>query len=129
MSVINVNNVSKSFGRIQAVRKVSFKAEKGRIFGLLGPNGAGKTTTIRMINYILSPDEGSIIIKGEPAGTQTQKWIGYLPEERGLYKKMKVGEQLLYLARLKGLRANQAKKQIRYWLERFGANDWYTREV
>lgn len=129
MSVINVNNVSKSFGKTQAVRNVSFEVEKGRIFGLLGPNGAGKTTTIRMINYILSPDSGSITINGETAGTNTQKRIGYLPEERGLYKKMKVGEQLLYLARLKGLSATDAKKEIQYWLDRFGASDWHSKEV
>ncbi|MEX0771446.1 MAG: ATP-binding cassette domain-containing protein [Balneolaceae bacterium] len=129
MSVINVNGVSKAFGEIRAVRDVSFEVEKGRIFGLLGPNGAGKTTTIRMINYILSPDSGSITINGRPAGTSTQKWIGYLPEERGLYKKMKVGEQLLYLARLKGLSKSEARKEIRYWLDRFGASDWHTRQV
>lgn len=129
MTVIDVQNISKSFGRTDAVKNVSFKVEQGKIFGLLGPNGAGKTTTLRMINYIISPDTGKILIKGEIAGPKTQKWIGYLPEERGLYKKMKVGEQLLYLAQLKGLDISEARKKIRYWLERFGAMDWHTKQV
>jgi len=129
MTVIDVQNISKSFGKTDAVKNVSFKVDQGKIFGLLGPNGAGKTTTLRMINYIISPDTGSILIKGKIAGPKTQEWIGYLPEERGLYKKMKVGEQLLYLAQLKGLSISEARKKIRYWLERFGALEWHTRQV
>ncbi|MEX2600109.1 MAG: ATP-binding cassette domain-containing protein [Balneolaceae bacterium] len=129
MSVITVENIYKSFGQTQAVRDVSFQVERGRIFGLLGPNGAGKTTTIRMINYILIPDHGSITVNGIPVGPKTQLLIGYLPEERGLYKKMKVGEQLLYLGRLKGLSSSEARKRIRYWLDRFGASDWLQKEV
>ncbi len=129
MSVINVKNVSKSFGKTRAVINVSFEVETGKIFGLLGPNGAGKTTTLRMINYIISPDTGEIRVHNETVSSKTQKWIGYLPEERGLYKKMKVGEQLLYLAQLKGLSTGEAKKRIRYWLERFGAIDWHSKQV
>jgi len=129
MAVIDVQSVSKSFGKTEAVKNVSFQVTSGKIFGLLGPNGAGKTTTIRMINYIISPDTGRILIREKPAGPETQKLIGYLPEERGLYKKMKVGEQLLYLAQLKGLSMQESKKRIRYWLERFDAIDWHAKQV
>lgn len=129
MAIIEVSEASKSFGKTKAVNKVSFKVHQGRIFGLLGPNGAGKTTCIRMINHILIPDHGTITINGIEAGPATQKMIGYMPEERGLYKKMKVGEQLLYLARLKGLSYSEAQKTIKYWLERFEASDWYGKEV
>jgi ABC-2 type transport system ATP-binding protein len=129
MTVIDVQNVSKSFGKTEAVKNVSFQASPGKIFGLLGPNGAGKTTTLRIINYIISPDTGNVLINGKQASPETQKWIGYLPEERGLYKKMKVGEQLLYLAQLKGLSAGESRKRIRYWLDRFGALDWHSKQV
>lgn len=129
MVIINVENVTKAFGKNKAVSDVSFKVEKGRIFGLLGPNGAGKTTTIRMINNILAPDSGSITINGQEASPHTQKMIGYMPEERGLYKKMKVGEQLLYLTQLKGVETKVAKKSIDFWLDRFGATDWKKKEV
>jgi ABC-2 type transport system ATP-binding protein len=129
MVIINVENVTKAFGENTAVNDVSFNVEKGRIFGLLGPNGAGKTTTIRMINNILAPDTGNITINGVKASPETQKMIGYMPEERGLYKKMKVGEQLLYLTELKGIKAKDAKKSIDFWLERFGAADWKKKEI
>lgn len=129
MTTIEVTNLCKTFGSTVAVDHVSFEAKKGRIFGLLGPNGAGKTTTIRMINYIIPQDTGEITIKGMRVSPKTQKLIGYMPEERGLYKKMKVGEQLLYLAQLKGLNANEARKQIRYWLDRFNASDWHSKVV
>jgi ABC-2 type transport system ATP-binding protein len=99
MSVINVQNVSKIFGDMKAVDKVSFEIPAGKIYGILGPNGAGKTTTIRMINHIMIPDSGAIYVQGKIASPETQKLIGYMPEERGLYKKMKVGEHLVYLAR------------------------------
>jgi len=111
MTSIQVKNISKSFGDTKAVNNVSFEVESGRIFGLLGPNGAGKTTTIRMINYIMPQDEGEIIINDIPVSERTQKMIGYMPEERGLYKKMKVGEQLMYLAQLKGLSALMQEKR------------------
>lgn len=129
MKVIKVENVKKSFGKNHAVNDVSFEVHKGRIFGLLGPNGAGKTTTIRMINNILTPDTGSITINGIEASPETQRMIGYMPEERGLYKKMKVEEQLLYLSQLKGMSKKAAKDSIYYWLERFEAADWIKKEV
>jgi ABC-2 type transport system ATP-binding protein len=129
MTTIEVKSLSKSFGKTKAVNNVSFEVERGRIFGLLGPNGAGKTTTIRMINFIIPQDEGEILINGEKAGPKTQRWIGYMPEERGLYKKMKVGEQLLYLAQLKGLKSSDAREKIRYWLKRFSAYDWHSKTV
>lgn len=129
MSIISVQSVSKQFGKFKAVDKVSFEVEKGRIYGILGPNGAGKTTTIRMINYITVPDSGRVIINEYPAGPESQRMIGYLPEERGLYKKMKVGEQLIYLARLKGMTDSDARKSLNYWLERFSATDWIKKEL
>ncbi len=129
MAVIDVQQVSKRYGSLKAVDKVSFDVEKGRIFGLLGPNGAGKTSTIRMINYITAPDEGTISVMGQAVGSDTQQMIGYLPEERGLYKKMKVGEQLLYLAQLKGLSMPDAQKAINYWLDRFDARSWQKKET
>lgn len=129
MHTIEVKNLSKSFGNTTAVNNVSFNVERGKIFGLLGPNGAGKTTTIRMINYIMPQDQGDIIINGIPVSPKTQKMIGYMPEERGLYKKMKVGEQLVYLAQLKGLTASEARTKIKYWLKRFNAEDWHGKVV
>ena len=129
MVIIKIENVSKTFDKNTAVNDVSFKVEKGRIFGLLGPNGAGKTTTIRMINHILAPDTGTITINGQTTSPVTQKMIGYMPEERGLYKKMKVGEQLLYLSQLKGVEIGKAKKAIDFWLDRFDASDWKKKEV
>lgn len=129
MSIIKVEHVLKQFGSFTAVKDVSFEVTKGRIFGILGPNGAGKTTTIRMINYITIPDSGQVLINGMQADSNSQKKIGYLPEERGLYKKMKVGEQLLYLARLKGMSPIDAKKSLKYWLDRFEATDWVKKEL
>ncbi|WP_020401880.1 ABC transporter ATP-binding protein [Gracilimonas tropica] len=129
MAIIEVKNVRKHFGKTKAVNDVSFEVNKGRIFGLLGPNGAGKTTTIRMINYILSPDSGEITINGNVASPETQKVIGYMPEERGLYKKMKVFDQLMYLTQLKGMDSKKAKEAINYWLDRFDASDWKQKEI
>tara|TARA_R100001143_G_C3361331_1_gene136753 strand:- start:53039 stop:53965 length:927 start_codon:yes stop_codon:yes gene_type:complete len=129
MNTIQVENLSKSFGDTIAVDNVSFNVERGKIFGLLGPNGAGKTTTIRMINFIMPQDQGKIIINGVSVSPKTQKMIGYMPEERGLYKKMKVGEQLIYLAQLKGLTVADARTKIKYWLKRFNAEDWHGKVV
>lgn len=129
MAVIKVENIAKSFGETQAVRDVNFEVEKGRIFGLLGPNGAGKTTAIRMINHIIIADAGRITINDVEVSPTTQRMIGYMPEERGLYKKMKVGEQLIYLARLKGLSYSEAKQATRHWLDRFDAADWHDKKV
>lgn len=129
MTTIHVDKIRKQFGSTIAVDDASFSVEKGRIFGLLGPNGAGKTTTIRMINYIILQDKGSITVNGQKVSPKTQRLIGYMPEERGLYKKMKVGEQLLYLARLKGLSTTDARDKIRYWLNRFDAYSWHSKKV
>ena len=129
MSVIQVKGISKVFGETKAVDNVSFDVSAGKIYGILGPNGAGKTTTIRMINHIMIPDSGEIIILGNKAGPNTQPSIGYMPEERGLYKKMRVGEHLMYLARLKGMKEPDARKSLNYWLERFEASEWKKKEV
>jgi len=129
MSVIKVDNISKNFGETKAVQRVSFEVPKGCIFGLLGPNGAGKTTAIRIINHILIADSGTVTVNEVKVSPETQRMIGYMPEERGLYKKMKVGEQLIYLAQLKGLSHSEAKQSIKYWLDRFEAVDWYNKEV
>ena len=129
MALLSVEHVTKRYGRTTAVDGVSFEAQPGRILGLLGPNGAGKTSTIRMITYITIPDEGRVLFDGRPVGPWSQEQMGYLPEERGLYKKLKVGEQLLYLAELKGLGRSEAKRRIRYWLERFEAADWFDKKT
>ncbi len=128
-SIVEFEGVTKQFGDFRAVDNVSFDVNQGRIFGLLGPNGAGKTTSIRMLTYILKPDSGSIRLFGTPVGSETQARLGYLPEERGLYKKMKVGEQLIYLCRLRGLTRQDARQRIRLWLERFDAYGWIGKEV
>ncbi|MEM1054765.1 MAG: ATP-binding cassette domain-containing protein [Bacteroidota bacterium] len=127
--VLRLNNVTKRYGQTLAVDGVSFTAEPGRLFGLLGPNGAGKTSTIRMIAHITAPDSGTITLGGKAVSPATQRRMGYLPEERGLYRKMKVGEQLVYLARLKGMTAHKAETASRRWLERFDAADWFGKKV
>ena len=121
--------MTKRYGQTLAVDGVSFTAQPGRLFGLLGPNGAGKTSTIRMITHITAPDSGTITLGGEPVSANTQKRMGYLPEERGLYRKMLVGEQLVYLARLKGMSASAATASAKSWLDRFGAADWFGKKV
>jgi len=122
-------NIVKDYGNFRALNNVSIEVPKGSIFGLLGPNGAGKTTLIRIINQITMPDEGSVILDGEPLRQHHTKDIGYLPEERGLYKSMKVGEQALYLAQLKGLTKAQAKERLKYWFEKFEISDWWGKKV
>ncbi len=124
MPNLNVQGVTKRYGKFVAVNNISFDAKPGRILGLLGPNGAGKTTTIRMITFITIPDEGEIRYGESMVGEKSQEKMGYLPEERGLYKKMKVGEQLMYFAELKGMGKAEARDRIRYWLDRFGALEW-----
>ena len=124
LKTLHIDNVSKHYSGTIAVDHVSFEAAPGRVLGLLGPNGAGKTSTIRMIAYITIPDEGRVLFDGKPVGSWSQERMGYLPEERGLYKKLKVGEQLLYFAELKGLSRSVATERIRYWLDRFEADDW-----
>lgn len=124
-----VNNVSKSYGDYQALSEVSIEVEKGSVFGLLGPNGAGKTTLIRIINQITMPDSGTVMLDGEPLRPEHIQYIGYLPEERGLYKNMKVGEQVLYLAQLKGLTKKQAKERMKYWFDRLDIGDWWDKKI
>ncbi len=124
MSHLEVSNVTKRYGSTTAVESVSFTAEPGRILGLLGPNGAGKTSTIRMITYITLPDEGQIRYDGREVGAWSQQRMGYLPEERGLYKRLRVREQLVYLGTLKGLAKQEAAARADRWLDRFDATDW-----
>ena len=123
------DSVSKKFGEYTALNQVSISVPKGSVFGLLGPNGAGKTTFIRIINQITMPDTGSVTLDGEPLRAEHIKDIGYLPEERGLYKSMKVGEQALYLAQLKGLDKAEAKKRLRMWFERLEIGDWWNKKI
>ncbi|MBT4097757.1 MAG: ATP-binding cassette domain-containing protein [Gemmatimonadetes bacterium] len=129
MAVLSVDAVTKRYDTVTAVDNVSLGAKPGRILGLLGPNGAGKTSTIRMITYITVPDEGTVSLDGTAVGPWSQSLIGYLPEERGLYTKMKVGEQLEYLAALRGVPPAQAHQQARTWLERLGAEDWWDKKA
>ncbi len=121
---LRVANVTKRFGEFTAVEDLSFEVRSGRIFGFLGPNGAGKTTTIRMIVGITAPDEGSIELFGERISPNLQNRIGYLPEERGLYKKMKVADQLRYFAELKGVSRKDADRRIDEWLDRMKLSEW-----
>lgn len=126
---IKVENIIKRFGDFTAVNDISFEVNAGRVFGFLGPNGAGKTTTIRMIVGITHPDEGRIEVFGQPITSRVQDRIGYLPEERGLYKKMKVQEQLRYFAALKDISRKEADKRIDFWLDRMGLSDWKTKKA
>ncbi len=128
-NVLVADSVSKNFGDFRALNNVSIEVPKGSIFGLLGPNGAGKTTLIRVINQITMPDTGSILLDGEPLKPHHIQHIGYLPEERGLYKTMKVGEQALYLAQLKGLTKTEAKKRLNYWFEKLEIGDWWNKKI
>lgn len=128
-NALETNSVSKNFGDFTALNNVSITVPKGSIFGLLGPNGAGKTTLIRIINQITLPDSGSILLDGEPLQPNHMKDIGYLPEERGLYKTMKVGEQILYLAQLKGLSKVEVKKRLNHWFEKFEIGDWWNKKI
>lgn len=126
---LNVNNVTKRFENHVALSNVSLSVRKGRIFGLLGPNGAGKTTLIRILNRITAPDSGEVIFDGRPMEPDDVMRIGYLPEERGLYRKMKVGEQAVYLARLKGLSKEEAVSRLQAWFEKFGIMPWWNRKL
>ncbi len=129
MELLQANNVVKQFSNHLALNKVSISVPENSIFGLLGPNGAGKTTLIRIINQITAPDEGEVLFNGRKLNPDDIYSIGYLPEERGLYKKMKVGEQALYLAQLKGLSRNDALKKLKYWFEKFEIIDWWNKKV
>jgi len=126
---LEVSGVTKRYAAQTALNRVSISVPEKSIYGLLGPNGAGKTTLIRIINQITGPDEGEIHIQGEPLRPHHIYTIGYLPEERGLYKKMKVGEQAMYLVRLKGLSKQDANKRLKYWFEKFEIQAWWNRKV
>jgi ABC-2 type transport system ATP-binding protein len=130
MNLLELRNLRKYYATQKAVDDISFSIEKGSIFGLLGPNGAGKTTLLRMITGIFYPDEGEIIFndkKFDPLNDH--RYIGYMPEERGLYKKMKIGEQALYLAQLKGMKRSDAMEKIKYWFTRLGMESWWNKKV
>ena len=130
MNILEVRELEKSFASQTAVDKISFQLGQGSIFGLLGPNGAGKTTLIRMITGIFYPDSGSILFEGRPfSPEQDSIRIGYMPEERGLYKKMKIGEQAVYLAQLKGMSRSDATRKVKEWFVRFEMQSWWTKKV
>src|ERR1700722_275032 len=130
MNILEVKDLQKSFATQTAVDKISFQLGQGSIFGLLGPNGAGKTTLIRMVTGIFYPDSGSILFEGRPfAPEQDSIRIGYMPEERGLYKKMKIGEQAVYLAQLKGMSKSDATRKVKEWFVRFEMQTWWTKKV
>ena len=128
-NILEVKNVVKQYGDFTALNSVSLTVPKGSIYGLLGPNGAGKTTLIRIINQITMPDSGKIILDGEILQPKHIQTIGYMPEERGLYKNMKVGEQCLYLAQLKGLTKQEAKKELDYWFDRLEIQGWWNKKI
>lgn len=129
MEILKISNVTKKFGNFVAVDNLSTQVKNSVIFGLLGPNGAGKTTTIRMITNIIFPDSGEILIMGEKISPELKNKIGYLPEERGLYKKNKVIEQLEYFGRLKGLSTKEAIQRAKYWLDKVGASGWDNKKI
>ena len=127
--MLSVRNIVKQYATHRALDNVSLEVEKGKIFGLLGPNGAGKTSLIRIITQITAPDSGEVFFNGERLNTNHISQIGYLPEERGLYKKMEIGEQVLYLSKLKGLNSAEATKRIKYWFEKLEMKDWWNKKV
>lgn len=129
MNALEIEGISKKFGDFHAVKKLSLMIPSGTIYGLLGPNGAGKTTTIRMVMNIIIPDEGSIKVLNRRMDEEMKERVGYLPEDRGLYPKMKVGELLVFLAEIKGLTGSDARKEIDFWLERFDLSDWKSKKV
>lgn len=129
MNLLTVENVTKSYTGHKALDNVSLEVPEGTVYGLLGPNGAGKTTLIRIINHITAPDSGSVTFNGHPLTAADVEHIGYLPEERGLYKKMKVGEQALFFARLKGLSRADATRRLKEWFDRFDIGSWWGKKV
>jgi ABC-2 type transport system ATP-binding protein len=129
MALFEAKNITKQFGPVTALDKVSISVPEQSIFGLLGPNGAGKTTLIRIINQITGPDSGELFLEGKKLKSNDVLTIGYLPEERGLYKKMKVGEQALYFAQLKGLSKAEAMKRLKYWFKKLNIIDWWGKKV
>jgi len=129
MQLLKIQNITKRFTNHLALDDVSFEIEKGKVFGLLGPNGAGKTTLIRILTRITTPDVGEVLFNGKSISEKDLEKIGYLPEERGLYKKMEVGEQAMYLAQLKGLSHHEALKRLKYWFRKFEIEGWWKRKV
>jgi ABC-2 type transport system ATP-binding protein len=127
--MLSIRNIVKQYANHRALDNVSIEVEKGSIFGLLGPNGAGKTSLIRIINQITAPDQGEIFLNGEKLNPSHISTIGYLPEERGLYKKMEIGEQMLYLAQLKGLSKSDATAKIKFWFEKMEIQSWWNKKV
>ncbi|MDH3698919.1 MAG: ATP-binding cassette domain-containing protein [Flavobacteriaceae bacterium] len=127
--IMEAEDLTKRFGNHLALNKVSIQMPRGSIYGVLGPNGAGKTTLLRIINQITIPDQGTVYFDGQPLLPEHVMQIGYLPEERGLYKSMKVGEQVMYLAQLKGLSKTEAKTRLKHWFERLEIGDWWGRKV
>lgn len=128
-NILEVQNVVKQYGDYTALNNISLQVPKGSIYGLLGPNGAGKTSLIRIINQITMPDSGVVLLDGEKLKPEHVQYIGYMPEERGLYKTMKVGEQCLYLAQLKGMPEAEAKKQLKYWFEKLEIQGWWDKKI
>ena len=128
-SILTIEHISKSYTGHKALNDVSLEVPRGAVYGLLGPNGAGKTTLIRIINRITLADEGRVLLDGKPLTAEDVYHIGYMPEERGLYKKMRVGEQALFFARLKGLERHEAERRLKGWFERLGIADWWGRNV
>ena len=129
MNYLEINNVSKTYGTKKVLNDISIQVPRQSIYGLLGPNGAGKTTLIRILNQITMPDSGQVLLNGKPLTPDDIANIGYLPEERGLYKKMKVGEQAVYLAQLKGMERKDADKKLRHWFMKFGIASWWDKKV
>lgn len=128
-TILDIQHLCKSYGSQKALNNIDLKVEQGIVFGLLGPNGAGKTTLIRIINQIIEQDKGEIFFKGESLGPEHVSRIGYLPEERGLYKKMTVLDQLLYFARLKGLSSSESKTKVKHWLEKMDIRSWAYKRI
>ena len=129
MNIIEVQNVTKKYSNHLALDDISLSIRKGIVYGLLGPNGAGKTTLIRILNQITAPDSGMVFFNGNQLSRKDIEKIGYLPEERGLYKKMKVGEEAMYLARLKGLSKYEALDRLKYWFVKFEIENWWNKKV
>lgn len=127
--MLSIRNIVKQYAGHKALSDVSLEVESGQIFGLLGPNGAGKTSLIRIVNQITAPDQGEIYFNGEKLNQSHIERIGYLPEERGLYKKMEIGEQMIYLARLKGLSRAEAQKRLKFWFEKLGMETWWKKKI
>ncbi len=127
--MLSIRNIVKQYAGHRALDDVSLEVQSGQVFGLLGPNGAGKTSLIRIINQITAPDSGEVFFNGEKLNQSHIERIGYLPEERGLYKKMEIGEQMIYLARLKGLSRDEAQKRLKFWFDKLGMETWWKKKI